>query len=250
MNKAEMADQASHGRIIMVEDDNDFRESLMKYLKMNGYDIIGVGTAMEFYQHIAAEKYMIAIVDIGLSDQSGLVLGEFVRKNTDMRIIMLTARASVDDKLAGYTSGADIYLVKPVDFREVIAAISTILERLNGDPSQLLRRDEEHALLPEKKNPWKLVRSQWLLLAPEGEEIRLTSKEFEFLFCVASNHQRVAKRKEIFHAMCYKEDDSRCAAIEALVHRLRRKTEINGATSPIKTIHGVGYRFTADIVIE
>ncbi len=93
----------------MVEDDADFRESLIKYLKLHGYDVTGVGSAMEFYQHIATGQYAFAIVEIVLPDQNGLVLTEYLKNNTDMRIIILTARANIEDKLAGYYSGADIY---------------------------------------------------------------------------------------------------------------------------------------------
>ena len=105
------------------------------YLTLAGHTIYGVGSALQFYQQIATENYALTVLDVGLPDQNGLVLTEYLRNNTEMRIILLTARASLDDRLVGYSSGADVYLVKPVDFQELSASITNILGRLNAFPA-------------------------------------------------------------------------------------------------------------------
>ncbi|MEI7787037.1 MAG: response regulator transcription factor [Chlorobiaceae bacterium] len=236
-------------KIIIVEDDQDLRESLIKFLKLNGHDITGVASAMEFYQHIASEHYTLAIIDIGLSDQNGLVLAEYLRSNTNMRIIILTARATLEDKLAGYNSGADIYLVKPVDLREVSAAIATLLMRMDEELLAPSPHGDNEAFLPDITTaPWTLLSNEWILLTPKEDKIKLTSMEFNFLTCLISYQKKVVTRKEILKALGYQDDESRSAALEALVHRLRHKTKTNGYDSPIKTTHGIGYCFTADIV--
>lgn len=250
MNKTDAPLKTSPNRIIIVEDDADFRESLIKYLKLNGYDITGVGSAMEFYQHLATQQYALAIIDLGLPDQNGLVLTEYLKINTDIRIIILTARANLEDKIAGYDSGADIYLLKNVDFREIMASIASVLRRFDVDFPNAQKYSEADLVAKEQKpRQWKLVRGEWLLLTPDGQKIRLTSKEFDFLMVLSSSQQQVIARDEILKALDYPDNELRGGALEALVHRLRRKTAICNDDSPIKTTHGVGYCFTADILV-
>ncbi len=250
MSPANTPLNTSLNRIIMVEDDADFRESLIKYLKLHGYDITGVGSAMEFYQHLATEQYALAIIDIGLPDQNGLVLTEYLKSNTDTRIIILTARANIEDKLAGYDSGADIYLLKNVDFREIMASIASVLRRFEVGTGRVQQQSEAVMLAKEEKpRQWQLVRGEWLLLTPEGQKIRLTAKEFDFLMFLVSFHQQVVARDEILKALDYPDGETRGGALEALVHRLRRKTAIGDSYSPIKTTHGIGYCFTAALIV-
>ena len=239
----------SHHKIIIIEDDNDLRESLILYLAMNGYDIIGVGSALEFYQHITTAKYALAIVDIGLPDQDGRVLSEYLKANTDIRIIMLTARATLADKLSGYHSGADIYLVKPVDFGEIAAAVAAVLIRIESSPSASLSLVKEQKTIREVTvTPWTFMNSEWLLMTPLGVKIKLTGKEFKFLQCLLSYHKKEVSRDLILKSLGYPDDTAGGAALETLVHRIRQKTD-KGAPSPIRTIHGVGYSFIADIVM-
>ncbi|MBV5303706.1 MAG: response regulator transcription factor [Chlorobium sp.] len=118
-------------RLIIVEDDRYFRADISEYLTLDGYDITGAGSAQEFYALLYTGHYALAIIDIGLPDQSGLVVAEYVRANTDMRIIMLTAHSSAAERVAGYKAGADIYMVKPVDCSELSASIATLFERMD-----------------------------------------------------------------------------------------------------------------------
>jgi len=239
----------SHHKIIIIEDDNDLRESLMLYLAMKGYDIIGVSSAVEFYQHITTAKYALAIVDIGLPDQDGRVLSEYLKANTDIRIIMLTARATLADKLSGYHSGADIYLVKPLDFSEIAAAIAAVLVRIESSPSASLPVLKKEKPLQEiTVTPWTFINSEWLLMTPFGAKIKLTAKEFKFVKCLISHHRTEVPRTLILKSLGYPDDTAGGAALETLVHRLRRKTD-KGVPSPIRTIHGFGYSFIADIVM-
>ena len=165
-------------RIIIVEDDRDLLENMVEYLTLLGYEVTGAASAGEFYYHLSQQTYLLAALDIGLPDQSGLVLAEYVRKNTSMWIIMLTARSTLDDKLAGLKSGADFYLVKPVDCSELAATIANLFMRFDETPAvpeqELLREADTLA-------QWKLERNGWKLVTPKGDSIKLTSKEFEFI---------------------------------------------------------------------
>ncbi len=169
-----------------------------------------------------------------------------------MRIVMLTGRTAMDDKLAAYESGADIYLVKPVDFRELAASVNNLLKRNNivlQLPNQQPRTNDAELTSSEKKKLWRLVREDWHLCTPDGKRIKLTSKEFEFMSCFAANSHNTIPRKEILSILEYEHNEYGKRALESLVHRLRLKTEINGAC-PIKTVFGVGFSFTEELVID
>lgn len=240
----------SDRQIIIVEDDRDFRESIMEYLVLAGFDVTGAASALEFYQKISQDRFLLAILDIALPDQDGLVLAEYARKNTDMRIIMLTAQTSQKSKIVAYEAGADLYLTKPVDFPELLASITSILGRLNNPhPGEQEEEKSEYASDPEIK-PWVLSRKEWALLTPEGEKIILTAKEFDFIEKLASCPRKVVEREELLQTLDYENTASGNRSLDALVHRMRRKKGNSEISIPVKTSHGAGYSFSAPIIVR
>jgi len=235
-------------RIIIVEDDKPLLKSVVKYLMLDGYDVTGVSSAREFYQHIFAEPFMVAILDVGLPDQSGLVLAEYLRSNTTMRIIMLTARASIDDELAGHQAGADIYLVKPVDFRKLSASIVTLLSRVEAPSVVPQFVAETPESLPSEE--WRLLTTQWMLQVPSGKRVKLTGKELEFMLLLVSHRNEVVSRCELRNKLGYLNNESGNHSLQSLVNRLRRKIESQKIVSPIQTSHAIGYTFLGDIIVE
>jgi DNA-binding response OmpR family regulator len=236
-------------RIIVVEDDNDFRDSMVEYLRLSGLDVIGVDSALEFYKMVALQKFAVVILDIGLPDQNGIILAEYIRKNSNMRIVMLTAQSSLESKIDAYRAGADIFIVKPVDFSELYASIARILGRIENNHTA--SHSEDHiALNLNKGNGWKLLRNEWSLFTPDGTEIRLTGKEFEFLERLASSAPEVVLRKELIDALTYENNENGNRALDALVHRLRVKNMTSGHRIPVKTVHSVGYCFTGQVTIQ
>lgn len=230
-------------RVIIVEDNRDLRESIVECLNLAGLDAGGVGSCLEFYRALAESSFSVAVVDVGLPDQSGYVLAEYIRKNTAMGVIILTARDAVEDRVQGYNSGADLYMVKPVDCRELAAAITNLAVRL-GDRIPETGR----TMAPES---WHLVRPSWRLVPPAGSAIPLTAKEMQFMECLALSPGKPVRRDTILAALGYRDDEYANRAMDSLVRRLRRKIEEGLCLpSPIKTIHAVGYCFSAPIVIS
>ncbi|NTU69098.1 MAG: response regulator transcription factor [Chlorobiaceae bacterium] len=236
---------AEKKKIIVIEDDRDFRESMVEYLELAGLNVTGVSCALEFYQALArGERFLLAIVDIGLPDQDGHVLAGYIRKNTEMRIVMLTAQSSLDSKVTAYRSGADLYLVKPIDFAELAASLSSILSRLDA------ASPTTPATMQAEANPWVLHRHDATLSTPVGDRISLTSKEFDLLEQLALKPGALLERTELLHSLAYGNDDLGNRALDALVHRLRRKKEELDQRIPVKTLHGAGYSFSAPLVIK
>ncbi len=234
--------------IIIVEDDKPLLNSVVKYLTLDGYQVTGVSTAHEFYQLMFAKPYAVAILDVGLPDQSGLVLAEYVRKNTDMRIIMFTARVTIEDQLAGHQAGADIYLIKPVDFRQLSASIATLLSRLA--PQSIPPLFASATLESTSSLPWRLISSKWILQTPTGQSIALTTKEFDFINLLVINPNAVVTRPELLARLGYLNNESGNHSLQSLINRLRHKIESHSILSPIKTSHAVGYIFLADIIVD
>ncbi len=227
----------------MVEDDRDMRESMVEYLNLAGLDVIGVGSGLEFYQALASSFFSIAVVDLGLPDQNGYVLVEYIRKNTTMGAIILTARDAVGDRVLGYESGADLYLVKPIDCRELAAAIMSLAGR-RGD------RVSSASPVPACES-WRLVRSSWHLATPAGQAIKLTAREMQLIERLAESPGKPVKRDMLLARLGYGEDEYANRAMDSLMRRLRRKIEGSWTPpSPIKTIRSVGYCFSAPIVVE
>jgi DNA-binding response OmpR family regulator len=236
-------------RVIVVEDDRDFCDSMVEYLKLSGLEVTGVESALDFYQQISGQRYDVVILDIGLPDQNGIVLAEYIRNNTDMRIIMLTALSSLESKINAYKAGADIYLVKPVDFSELSASIFSILGRI-GSAHPEKEEVKTREPLRVRVSKWKLVRNGQSLFTPEGEEINLTAKEFDLIERLALSPNDVVVRHELLKALDYENNDFGNRALDALVHRLRMKNRNLGCRIPLKTSHGTGYSFSAPIVIN
>lgn len=235
-------------KIIAVEDDLDFRESMVEYLTLAGFDITGVGSALEFYQAITRQQFQLAIVDIGLPDQDGLVLAKYIRNNTDMRIVMLTAQSSLDGKITAYRSGADTYLVKPIDFAELAASLQSMFARLDEIEPLVNRAAAPVAAMQQEQ--WTLSRNNATLTAPEGTTVGLTLKELDLLEKLAQSPNIVVERQALLDALDYENNELGNRALDALIHRLRRKKEELNHRLPLKTAHGAGYSFSESIVVE
>lgn len=229
----------SAGSVIMVEDDHALRESVAEYLANIGYDVTAVGTGLQFYHALAEKAFQVAIIDLGLPDMDGLQLAEYIRNNTAMRCIILTARDAVDDRISGYDAGADLYMVKPVDCRELASALSRKVQRCS----------EAHST-GECAGQWRLHRQNATLIAPSDAVIQLTSRELDFLFSLASAPDETVARTHILDTLGYTNDEFSHRALESLIRRLRRKIEHAFGSSPILTCHGIGYRFSAPLLIS
>lgn len=229
-------------RVIIVEDDRDLRETLVEYLSLKGFDACGVGSCLEFYRSLAGPPFAVAVIDLGLPDQSGFVLAEYIRRNTEMGVVIVTARDALHDRLQGYQSGADLYLAKPVDCRELSAAIRNLARRLSKRSLSAPRE------LPP--GSWRVARESWQLVTPSGVPIRLTAREMQFITSLAGTPDQPVNRSALLALLGYPDDEYTKRAMDSLVRRLRRKIEaVSGHPSPIKTIHGFGYSFTASVTV-
>ncbi|WP_151671459.1 response regulator transcription factor [Nitrincola schmidtii] len=232
--------QLSKTQVLLVEDDADLRDALAEYLELNGCSVIAVGTGMAFYQALArGDTFHVAIIDLGLPDQPGHVLAQYARQNTRMSIIIITANDSIENRIETYHTGADLLLSKPLDSRELLAAVVAMnrryLERYGHEPVG----ENTTGML------WQLNRARRQLTSPTGTVFALSPHEtctFE-LFCAAGTH--TVARSQLLERIYGRDDESTQRALDNMIRRLRQKiTEGSDLPPPILTAYGVGYSFS------
>lgn len=230
-------------RVILIEDDDALREGMQEYLELSGFAVDSAATGLAYYQHLAQGNYAVAVIDLGLPDQPGEILLDYTRRNTDTAIIVLTARDSVDTRIASYESGADIFLGKPANLPELVAAIRSLAKRGTRKASQA---ENVAAPPPAAKPVWKLSSANSRLVTPGGVAIPLSGKECQLLECFASPAGIRVTRQHILDNLYATADNAASRALDTLVRRLRRKVVAqSGESLPLRTVYSNGYSFPA-----
>lgn len=223
--------------VLIVEDEASLRRDLADFLELSGYRMSGVSTAAALRQVIAEDPLPdVVVLDVGLPDGNGFDLARELRETGNCGIIMLTALGESDDRIRGYESGADLYLVKHSTLREIEAAIRSLLRRTRevGDANGTT------------SDPWVLDGTGWTLTAPNLRVVKLTATEFAFLNLLCSRAGETCTRQELVDALTRPNWPFDNRHLDGVVSRLRRKIEEGVALpAPIKVVYGVGYTFTA-----
>lgn len=230
--------------VILVEDDPDLRESVVEWMELHGIPVCAVRNAAEFYQALPNRQFRVAVIDVGLPDQEGYVLAEYARANTAMGIIILTARSTIDDKLRGYQAGADIFMVKPVDCRELAAVIHSLGARLQAAAAPA-------APAPLTGGHWHISPTLWELRLDDAPAVTLSQKELQLLELLAAQPGSAVPKRSILARLYQRDDYSSSRSLDTLVRRLRAKILRQlGQELPLRTVHAVGYCFAAEISVE
>jgi len=224
--------------VLLVEDDEDLRQGMAAVIRLSGFLVSEAASGREFYRLLDRERIDVAVIDIGLPDQSGLVLANYLRTNTSIGVIILTARDSEDDLVAGYQAGADLYFTKPVSGRVLVPAISGLASRRQNQTSDT----------DKPVGCWQLDCRTWQLTSPQGSTASLTDLEVKLLLALATSPEQRCTRSMLeqqLYPNITLHHSSR--ALDASVRRLRKKIAPLG--DPLKNIHGSGYYFSEPIQV-
>jgi two-component system, OmpR family, response regulator len=227
-------------QVILVEDDIDLRFILVENLTRQGVNTMGVGSAVEFYQKLSKHNYDVAILDIGLPDHSGFTIVEYLKAETGLGVIVLSASDHPQDKIKAYELGADLYITKPVDNRELFLAIKNLVTRLN--------QSEQNQ--NEANEAWVVDKESWRITAPCSYRVDLSAKEMTFVSLLGEQAGSTVTRMTLLSALGYPNNQHGNRALESMVLRLRKK--LAGCESgqiPVKTVHGAGYMFSFPLII-
>lgn len=220
--------------ILLIDDDERLASLLSEYFARYDLHLINETHPIKGIELIADNKEIdLIILDIMLPEIDGFETCRRIRKNSDIPILMLTARGDVMDRIIGLEIGADDYLAKPFESRELVARIHNILKRLTPFPEAETR---QVTLQWESLDINKKTHEASL----NGKTINLTSKEFELLLLLAENPDKVFNRDQIMNELSGIDAELFSRSIDILISRLRQKLK---PLECIQTIRGVGYRF-------
>lgn len=262
-------------RIVVVEDDADLRDSVCRYLTLIGLDACGAASGQELFALQVDWTSAVVVLDVNLPDCDGFTVARRLRSLCPtVGIIMLTARNQVDDRVTGLTSGADSYLVKPVQLRELLAVIESLSRRLNISDAAVPVTPLPAASLPAfaavappvpspvrssfkpspatlAGNPWVFEVSSWSLFTPQGAQVSLTNAEFRVLRVLVADAGHSVSRDQISEALGKAPGEQEDRSIDAILTRLRRKVrEETGLPLPVKAARTVGYVFVAPVTVQ
>ena len=232
--------------ILIVDDDRDIRALLAAFLEANGCVVRTAADGGGMHRLLDESTFDLAILDVMLPGQDGLDLCRALRKVSAMPIIMLTARAEEADRIVGLEIGADDYVTKPFNPRELLARIRAVLRRTRGNTSG---RPQGHAQRAYRFEGWVLTLDRRELVNPDGVMVDLSTGEYELLVAFLEAPNRVLSRDQLLESARSQPDSVFDRAIDVQVSRLRRKIEPNETSAPmIRTIRGAGYMFAPKVV--
>jgi two-component system phosphate regulon response regulator OmpR len=223
--------------IVVVEDEAVQRRMLADYLGRQNFRVSALCDGVALRRLVASEAPSLVLLDVGLPGEDGFALARWLReRNGRIGIIMVTAAGDTVDRVVGLESGADDYIAKPFEPRELLARVKSVLRRVAGAPTEGPRIRIGRRVLDLDRR---------ILIDPaDGREERLAASEFDLLKIFAENPNRPLMRDWLLEATAHREADPFDRAIDLRITRLRRKIEIDPAhPEAIRTVRGVGYMF-------
>jgi len=241
----------SHGQhIIIVDDEAPAREMVGDYLKMHGFSVTLCDGGSSLRKAIETTVPDLVVLDLNMPEEDGLSIIRDLKSRTNVPVIMLTATASPIDRVVGLELGADDYVAKPCELRELMARIRSVLRRSAPLRPQPAAADSSAARVTAK-DPLVRFGTKWLdleaqaLRDDEGNEHPLTASEFGLLKVFAANPKRVLSRERLLELANARDSEAFDRAVDLRIMRIRRKIE-SDPTKPavIRTIRGGGYLFS------
>ncbi|MBU5592107.1 response regulator transcription factor [Clostridium sp. MSJ-4] len=220
------------GKILVVDDDENICEVIKMYLQSSGYDTRISNDGKEAQEVFLEYKPDLVLLDIMLPHVDGIDVLKWIRKENETPVIMLTAKGDTFDKVLGLELGADDYVVKPFEPKELIARIKAVMRRYNVDNGS-----KETLSFPDLSID---VNSYTVLY--KGEEIKMPPKEFELLYYLANNKNRVFTREQLLCEVWGYDYPGDSRTVDVHIKRLREKLH-GGSNWQLETVWGVGYKF-------
>ncbi len=222
-------------KILLVEDDCDAAVEVKALLTANRMTLEVVPTVDRARDFVSVSDYDLIILDWNLPDGTGVDFLKFLRdKGCQSPVLMLTGRVNIDDKLTGFTAGADDYLGKPFHAVELLCRVQALLRRPHGRLENILKAGNLVLDIESRR------------VTRDGEDLHLMPKEFAVLEFFMRNPNRVFSPEALLERVWETDNESTSHTVVATIHRLRKKIDSPGIDSKIKNQFGMGYSFTLD----
>ena len=234
----DLAADSTH--VLIVEDDEVARTKLAGYLESAGHRVSEAVNGHELRQVMLSDPVDLVLLDINLPGEDGLDLTRFIRASSDVGIILVTGRTDDVDRIVGLEIGADDYITKPFNPRELLARIKTLLRRTTARATSV---SETWSF-----SGWRFDPRSRRLVSPEGDRVALTRAEFELLNALIAHPGTVLTRERLLGCITHRSWDPGDRTVDVLVRRLRQKLEADSQSPElIITVHGEGYMFAAEV---
>lgn len=232
-------------QILIVEDELVTRNTLKSIFEAEGYEVFEASDGAEMNEILADNSVNLVIMDINLPGKNGLMLARELRENTNVALMFLTGRDNEVDKILGLEIGADDYITKPFNPRELAIRARNLLQRTMVDkPITKDPLNYDHY----RFNGWKLDINSRSLITPEGEVNKLPRSEFRALLHFCENPGKIQSREELLLKMTGRELKPHDRTVDVTIRRIRKHFEDHPNTPEmIVTIHGEGYRFCGEL---
>ncbi len=222
-------------KILVVDDDSNICELLRLYLEKDGFDTVVANDGAQALQCVAASEPDLILLDIMMPDLDGWQVCREIRKTSNVPIIMLTAKGETFDKVLGLELGADDYITKPFETKEVVARIKAVLRRTGDSEKNNTAKEVKYENLRINLTNYELV--------VKGVQIDTPPKELELVYHLASNPNRVYTRDQLLDEVWGFDYYGDSRTVDVHIKRLREKLEGVSEKWSLKTVWGVGYKF-------
>ncbi|MCU0986419.1 MAG: response regulator transcription factor [Acetobacteraceae bacterium] len=236
-----MAEALPH--ILVVDDDREIRDLLARFLEKHGFRVTTARDGRELRRLWPAARFSLVVLDLMLPGEDGLSLLRFIRAEGRTPVVMLTAMGEETDRIVGLELGADDYVPKPFNPRELLARIRAVLRRGEGAAEA-----EGAPAATYRFAGWTIETARRRLVSPAGVEVPLTGGEYDLLACLAERAGRVLTREMLMDLLHGRSAGPFDRAIDVAVSRVRRKLDDDGKNPAlIKTVRGGGYVLAAEV---
>lgn len=236
-----------NSRVLIVEDDVVVREMLAEYLRTHGYEVAEVGQGVAMREAVETALPDVVLLDVNLPGEDGFTLARFLRERYDVGIIIVSAATEIADRVAGLEIGADDYVGKPFDLRELRARVKSVIRRRQATPPSVSGVQEDQKTLTSSRvrvGACSLDVASHQLFADDGAEVALTNMEFDLLKAFVEHPNQVLDRDRLLTLSRNREWEPFDRSIDIRIARLRRKIESDPEHPvTIRTVRGAGYMF-------
>ena len=221
-------------KVLIVEDDKNISDLLQLYLQKEGYTVVAAADGGDGLSKFRAESPDLVLLDLMMPVMDGWAVCKAIRAESKTPVIMLTAKGETDDKVLGLKTGADDYITKPFEMKEVLARIEAVLRRADRAPEVKVRKLSFDKLT---------IDMDAFELTVDGKKVDTPPKEMELLFYLASSPNRVYTRNQLLDEVWGFDYFGDSRTVDVHVKRLREKLEVVSENWSLKTVWGVGYKF-------
>ncbi|RSD31215.1 two-component system response regulator TorR [Vibrio pectenicida] len=233
--------------VLVVEDDAVTRSKLVGYFQHEGYQVCEAENGRQMRELLKTNIIDLVLLDINLPGEDGLLLTRELRSQSDIGIILVTGRIHNIDKIIGLEMGADDYVTKPFELRELLVRVKNLLWRIGA--ARCIHGDS----VRQQKNGSLVRFSQWTFdiarrsLSKNGEPVKLTKAEYELLVALCTYPNQVLSRERILAMISHRVEEPNDRTIDVLIRRMRAKMECDPKNPQLfVTVHGEGYMFAGD----